>query len=365
MATNMRGAAIVGWGKCLPPAVLSNADIATFLDTSDDWIASRTGIRERRISHVPLGEICHVAATRALACAGMDGKQIELIVCGTTSHDDQAPNVASGVQRRIGADGCAAMDVNTACTSFLYSLSTATALIRSGVVSNALVIGAEVIAPFIDWSDRNIAVLFGDGGAAVVLQATDREEGLLAERLGCYGESREILRVHGMGAAYAHQDRILGKTEWQFEGQEIFKKAVHGMALACAEALAKVGKTAADVDLVVPHQANMRIIEAVARKTGVPMDKVFTNVHRYGNMSAGTVPVALCEALEEGRVKPGALLLMPSFGAGLTFTGHVVRWSERITPLGASDIELPPDEHSALGLVEKYRAIHQRRVVAA
>ena len=364
MATNMRGAAIVGWGKCLPPAVLSNTDIATFLDTSDDWIASRTGIRERRISHVPLGELCYVAAARALACAGLSGQQIELIVCGTTSHDDQAPNVASGVQRRIGADGCAAMDVNTACTSFLYSLSTATAMIRSGVENNALVIGAEVISPFIDWSDRNIAVLFGDGGAAVVLQATDREEGLLAERLGCYGESREILRVHGMGAAYAHQDRILGKTEWQFEGQEIFKKAVHGMALACAEALAKVGKTAADVDLVVPHQANMRIIEAVAKKTGVPMEKVFTNVHRYGNMSAGTVPVALCEALEEGRVKPGALLLMPSFGAGLTFTGHVVRWGERITPLGSSDVELPPDDHSALALVAKYRAIDQRRVVS-
>ncbi len=259
----------------------------------------------------------------------------ELIVFGTTSYDDQVPNVASGIQRRVGADGCAAMDMNTACTSFLYSLSTATALIRTGVVKNALVIGAEVISPFIDWSDRNTAVLFGDGAAAVVLEATDREEGLLAERLGCYGESREILRVHGMGAAYAHQNRIIGKTEWQFEGQDIFKKAVHGMATACDEALTKLGKTADDVDLVIPHQANLRIIEAVAKRTGVPMERVFVNVQRYGNMSAATVPVALCEALEEGRVKPGALLLMPSFGGGLTFTGHVVRWGERITPLGS------------------------------
>ena len=160
-----------------------------------------------------------------------------------------------------------------------------------------------------------------------------------------------------MGAAYAHQDRILGKTEWQFEGQEIFKKAVHGMALACAEALTKIGKTADDVDLVVPHQANMRIIEAVAKKTGVPMERVFTNVHRYGNMSAGTVPVALCEALEEGRVKPGALLLMPSFGAGLTFTGHVVRWGQRVTPLGISDVALPPNNQSALEIVERFRRI--------
>jgi 3-oxoacyl-[acyl-carrier-protein] synthase III len=357
-------AAITGWGKCLPPAVLSNADLATFLDTSDDWILTRTGINERRVSHVPLAEICYVSAMRALACAGLDGKQLELIIVGTTSYDDQVPNVASGVQRRVGADGCAAMDINTACTSFLYSLSTATAMIKTGVVRNALVIGAEIISPFMDWADRNVAVLFGDGGAAVVLQATDREEGLLAERLGCYGESREILRVHGMGAAYAHQNRILGQTEWQFEGQEIFKKAVHGMSLACAEALTKIGKTAADVDLVVPHQANLRIIESVAKKTGVPMDKVFTNVHRYGNMSAATVPVALCEALEEGRVKPGALLLMPSFGGGLTFTGHVVRWGQRLTPLGTTSVDLPPNNKTALEMVHKYRAVKSQRVVA-
>jgi 3-oxoacyl-[acyl-carrier-protein] synthase-3 len=352
-----KGASIIGWGKCLPPAVLSNADIATFLDTSDEWIFSRTGIRERRVSHVSLGEMSYVAAARALACAGFDGSKIELIVFGSTSYDDQVPNMASGIQKRIGADGCAAMDVNTACTSFLYSLSTATALIRTGVVRNALVIGCELISPFMDWSDRNVAVLFGDGAAAVVLQATDKDEGLLAERLGCYGEAREILRVHGMGGAYAHQNRILGKTEWQFEGQEIFKKAVHGMALACQEALAKIGKGAADIDLVIPHQANYRIIEAVAKKTGIGMDRVFVNVEKYGNMSAATVPVALCEALEGGRVKPGALLLMPSFGGGLTFTGHVVRWGERVTPLGTSDVELPPIDKSALEIVERYRAI--------
>jgi len=352
-----RGAVITGWGKCLPPAVLTNADIATFLDTSDEWITTRTGIRERRISHVQLGELMYVAAARALACAGIEGRGIDLIVAGTTSYDDQVPNVASGVQRRIGADGCAAMDVNTACTSFLYSLSTATAMIRTGVARNALVLGGEVISPFLDWSDRNTAVLFGDGAAAVVIQATESDEGLLAERLGCYGDSREILRVHGMGAAYAHQNRVMGKTEWQFEGQEIFKKAVHGMAMACEEALGKAGKSAADVDLVIPHQANLRIIEAVAKKTGVPMEKVFTNVHRYGNMSAATVPVALCEALEEGRVTPDALLLMPSFGGGLTFTGHVVRWGQRLTPLGTSDVELPPLTQSALQIVEKFRRI--------
>ena len=267
------------------------------------------------------------------------------------------PNVASGIQRRIGADGCAAMDVNTACTSFLYSLSTATAMIRTGVVKQCAGhrLRDHLAVHGLERSQRRGVVRRRRRGGGA--QATDQEEGLLAERLGCYGESREILRVHGMGAGYAHQNRILGKTEWQFEGQEIFKKAVHGMSMACAEALAKLGKTADDVDLVIPHQANLRIIEAVAKKAGVPMERVFINVHRYGNMSAATVPVALCEALEEGRVKPGALLLMPSFGGGLTFTGHVVRWGQRVTPLGTSDVELPPNNQTALEIVHKYRAI--------
>ncbi len=356
------GAAIVGWGKCLPPAVLTNADIATFLDTSDEWIFTRTGIRERRISHVSLGEMSYVAAARALACAGIEGSAIELIVFGTTSYDDQVPNMASGIQKRIGADGCAAMDVNTACTSFMYSLSTATAMIRAGTVRNALVIGSELISPFMDWNDRNVAVLFGDGAAAVVLQATDREEGSLAERLGCYGDAREILRVHGMGGGYAHQDRVYGKTEWQFEGQDIFKKAVNGMASACEEALAKAGKTPADIDLMIPHQANLRIIDAVAKRAHMPAERVFVNVHKYGNMSAATIPVALCEALEEGRVKPGALLLMASFGGGLTFTGHVVRWGERVTPIGGSPADLPPNNRTALEIVREYRKIETLRV---
>jgi len=194
-------AAITGWGKCLPPAILTNADIATFLETSDEWITSRTGIRERRVSHVQLGELMYVAAARALACAGLDGKRIELIVAGTTSYDDQVPNVASGIQRRIGAEGCAAMDVNTACTSFLYSLSTATAMIRTGVVSNALVLGGEVITPFIDWSDRNTAVLFGDGAGAALLVPEPESEGrgILSTHLHADGNYTDILHIPASG----------------------------------------------------------------------------------------------------------------------------------------------------------------------
>jgi 3-oxoacyl-[acyl-carrier-protein] synthase-3 len=332
--------------------VLSNQDLTELVATSDDWIVSRTGIRERRISHVPLQDLAWVAATRALAAAGRQGAEIELVVFGTCSHDDQVPNTASAIQHRIGAINAAAMDINTACTSFLYGLSSATALIRTGVVRNALVIGAELISPFMDWSDRNVAVLFGDGAAAVVLEASEREEGVIAEKLGCYSEARETLRVHGMGGRYANHGLLYGITRWQFEGQEIFKRAVHGMAAAAESALSRVGLSAADVDLLVPHQANLRIIEAVGKRTGVPMERVFVNVQRYGNMSAATVAVALCEALEERRVRPGSLLLMPGFGGGLTYCAHVVRWGERTTPISHADIDLPASDRSALRIVQ-------------
>ena len=352
----MSYAAITGWGKCLPPGVLTNSDLATFLDTTDEWIISRTGIQERRISHVLLEELAYVASSRALAAAGLDGHEIELIVFGTCSHDDQVPNMASGVQARIGAAGAAAMDVNTACTSFLYGLSSATAMIRTGIVRNALVIGAELISPFMDWTDRNVAVLFGDGAAAVVLQHSEREGGVLAEKLGCYGEAREILRVAGMGGRYANRGKLYGDTHWQFEGPEIFKRAVQGMGAACEAALGKLGFGPEQVDLVVPHQANLRIIEAVAKRARVPMERVFVNVQRYGNMSSATVPVALCEALEQGRVQPGGLLLMPGFGGGLSYSAHVVRWGERTVPLHQSTAELPPAGKTALQIVRELMA---------
>jgi 3-oxoacyl-[acyl-carrier-protein] synthase-3 len=356
----VRNAAITGWGKCLPPAVLGNDGFASFLDTSDEWITTRTGIRERRVSHVSLGELGHVAARRALAAAGLDPRELELIVFGSCSFDDQVPSMASGVQLALGATRAGAMDVNTACTSFLYGLSTATAMIRSGVVKNALVIGGELITPFMDWKNRNVAVLFGDGAAAVVLEASDREEGVLAEKLGCFGDARETLRVHGIGTRYADMSHLFGDTTWVFEGQDIFKRAVLGMSQACEDVLGRRGLAPSAIDLVVPHQANLRIIEAVAKRAGVPMDRVFVNVQRYGNMSAATVPVALCEALEEGRVRPGALLLLPAFGAGLTWCAHLVRWGERTRPLATSDATLPPCDKTGLELVREIIARKER-----
>jgi 3-oxoacyl-[acyl-carrier-protein] synthase-3 len=353
----MTYAAITGWGKCMPPSVLSNADLATFLETDDTWITTRTGIHERRISHVSGIDMAHVASARALACAGLDPQDVDLVVYGSCSNDEAVPNSASGLQWKLGAAQAAAMDVNTACTSFLYSLSTATAMIRTGVVRNAVVVGVELISPFMDWANRGVAVLFGDGAAAVVLQATERKEGLLAEKLGCYADARQVLRVRGMGTTYANRNVTLGDTLWDFDGQEIFKRAVHGMTSASQDVLGKTGHAAGEIDLVVPHQANLRIIEAVAKRIGVPMERVFLTVQRYGNMSAATVPVALVEALEEGRVKPGALIMTPAFGGGLTWCSHLIRWGERTTPLTTTALDLPPPTQTALERVRDLIAL--------
>jgi 3-oxoacyl-[acyl-carrier-protein] synthase III len=351
----MTYAAITGWGKCMPPAVLTNADLATFLETDDEWIVSRTGMKERRVSHVHGVEMAYVSSMHALACAGLKATDIDLIVYGSCSGDETVPNTASALQYKLGADGVASMDVNTACTSFLYALSTANAMIRTGVVKRALVVGCELISRYMDWNNRGVAVLFGDGCAAVVIEATEEKTGLLAETLGCYADARSILRIAGYGATYANNGVVFGDMEWIFDGPQIFKKAVQGMTDASAKTLVKAGVTADQIDLVVPHQANSRIIESVAKYAGLPMSKVHLTVHKYGNMSAATVPVALVEALEENRIKPHARLLMPAFGAGLTLCSHYVEWGERITPKDVSNVTLPPCEKTALELVNEIR----------
>jgi len=355
--TLMPYAAITGWGACMPPATLSNDDLSSFLHTSDDWITTRTGMKERRVSHVSPTLLATVAAQRALACAGLPPGEVDLIVYGSCSNDEQVPNSASGVQAALGANRAAAIDLNTACTSFLYGLSTASAMIRTGAVRNALVIGVEVITPFMDWENRNVAVLFGDGCASVVLQASEHREGVLGEQLGCAADARASLRVRGMGCAYANRDVTYGDTLWDFDGPEIFRRAVQAMTQASVAVLAKCGVEASDVDLVVPHQANLRIIEAVVTRTGIPMDRVMLTVQRYGNMSAATVPVALTEAVAEGRVKPGSLILMPAFGAGLTWCAHLVRWGSRVSALSSSEAILPPCPQTALELVNRIRAL--------
>ena len=352
----MTHAAIVGWGKCLPPSILTNADLATFLPTDDDWITSRTGMKERRISHVPGMELAITASHRAIACAGLQGSDIDLVIYGSCSNDETVPNSASGVQQRIGAVNAASFDINTACTSFMYGLSIGSAMIKTGIVKNALVIGVELISQYMDWDDRNVAVLFGDGAAAMVLQASDQESGIMAEKLQCYADARQILRVRGMGTMYANLGVQFGITQWDFDGQEIFRKAVQGMSDASLDVMRRCQVTMDDIALVVPHQANLRIIDAVAKRAGAGPDKLFLTVQKYGNMSSATAPVALVEAVEEGRVPPGGLVLMPAFGGGLTLSAHLIRWGERTTPINVSDAELRPCSKTALQLVNEVRA---------
>jgi len=352
----MRFAAITGWGDGLPPSILSNDDLSTFLDTSDEWITTRTGMKERRISHVSAVEMATLASARALACAGLAPGDVDLIVYGGCSNEEVVPNSASGVQVALGATRAAAMDVNTACTSFIYGLSAATAMIQNGTIRNAVVIGVELISRYIDWSNRNVAVLFGDGAAAVVVQATDREEGVVGSVLGCDAEARQVLRVRGIGCGYAGLGITLGDTVWDFDGQAIFKRAVKGMTDACERVMRQAGVTGDQIDLVIPHQANLRIIEAVAKYAGVPMDRVIVTVHKYGNMSAATVPVSLVDALQHGRVRPGSLLLMPGFGGGLTYGALLVRWGDRVTPIGESTVALPAPDRTALQMVNAVRA---------
>jgi 3-oxoacyl-[acyl-carrier-protein] synthase-3 len=222
-----------------------------------------------------------------------------------------------------------------------------------------LVIGVEHISKFMDWQNRNVSVLFGDGAAAGVFEASEQEEGVIAEKLQCYADARQTLRVRGKGALYANIGVAYGDTRWDFDGQEIFKKAVTGMGEACVEVMQKARVGIDQVEVIVPHQANLRIIEAVAKRAGAPMEKVFLTVHKYGNMSAATAPVALVEALEEGRVKPGSYVLIPAFGAGLTLSAHLIRWGSRVTPKAVSDVELPPCDKTALQLVQELMALKQ------
>ena len=347
---------IVGWGLCLPPAELSNADLATIVDTSDDWIVRRTGVRRRPISHVCVSQLAYVAAAHALACAAMDPDEVDLVVLGTCTADDQMPNSASAVQRALGARRAAAMDINTACTSFMYSLSTASALIKAGAVRNALVIGADTLSSYMDWDNRTPSVLFGDGAGAVVLKASAEPAGIVAEVLGCVTSSRDELRINGIGSRFANAGLVYGTTNWDFNGPEIFRQAVSGMAAAARDVLKKAEVASDDIELVIPHQANLRIVEAVARRAGLPMEKVFTNMQVRGNLSSASIPVALVEALEQRRVAPGSLLLLPAFGGGMTWSAHVVRWGKRTLPLGTSPIRLPPCDRTALEIVASLRA---------
>jgi 3-oxoacyl-[acyl-carrier-protein] synthase III len=348
-------AEIIGWGSCLPPSSLTNDDLAEFLDTSDEWIVRRTGIRQRPISHVPVSKLAFVAGARALACAGLEASELGLIVLGSCTNDEQMPNTASGVQRSLGAVKAGAIDINTACTSFMYGLSVASSMIATGIIETALVIGADTMSSYLDWNDRRPSILFGDGAGAVVLRRTGAPTGVLGEVLGCNYESRDVLRIRGIGSAYANRGVTLGTVAWDFDGPEIFRLAVHGMASAARKVLSKCGYSIRDVDIVIPHQANLRIVQAVAQRLNLAMDQIFTNIELHGNLSSASIPVAIAEALENGRIQPGNLLLIPAFGGGMTWSAHIVLWSDRVLPIAKSEVELTPSDKTAMELVRSLR----------
>ena len=344
-------AAITGWGKCLPPAILTNDEISTVIDTSDEWIRSRSGIRERRVSHVPSSDLATVAGQRALAAADARAEDVDLLIVATCTPDTVIPSTAAHVQRKIGASNAAVFDLNAGCSGFIYSLSVATAMIRSGGVKKVLIIGSERITWFLNWSVRDTAVLFGDGAGAVVVEPSVEESGLLFSHLGCEGEAADALHLPNFGTAVNRFEKNYDIFEHHFDGREIFRRAVKGMALETKIVLDELGLSNEDIDLIIPHQANLRIIESLAKYLKVDMSKVEVNIQNYGNSSAATIPIALVEALEAGRIKAGDRILLAAFGAGLTRAAGLLRWGDRTTPLKESNAELPPCNQTALEIL--------------
>jgi 3-oxoacyl-[acyl-carrier-protein] synthase-3 len=314
---------VVGCGSYLPERVITNAELAARLDTSDEWIVQRTGIRERRVAAD--GEVCsdlaRAAAERALAAAGMKASELDLLVLATATPDNTFPATAARVQAKLGMSRGAAFDVQAVCSGFIYALATADNFIKAGQAKNALVIGAETFSRILDWEDRGTCVLFGDGAGAVVLRAEKGgERGVLSTHIHSDGRDYDLLYVDG-GPSSTQTTGLL-----RMEGREIFKLAVQRLADAVDEALAANKLTARDVDWLVPHQANRRIIDAMGRKLGLPPEKVVITIERHANTSAASIPLALAEAAGDGRIKPGHLVLMEAMGGGLTWGASLVRW---------------------------------------
>lgn len=344
----MRRAAIIGWGDYTPPAVLSNADLASVIDTNDEWIRSRSGIKERRISHVPNSDMATAAARQALAAADLSATDMDLIIVATCSPDRAIPSVAAYVQRELGGLG-ATMDLNAACSGFVYALSVTNGMIAAGTVDRALIIGAERLSAFLDLQDRSTAVLFGDGAGAVVVEATDGPEGVLSSNLHSDGSLTEILTIRGAGTEPVFHDNVPLTVD--MEGREVFRNAVTRMGEGAMVAVENAGLTLGDIDVLISHQANLRIIDATARRLNIDPDTVYTNIHAYGNTSAASIPIALSEALDQGAISPDDVVAMVAFGGGLTWGATVLRWGDRTTRLRRVEHELPGTDKTGLEIL--------------
>ncbi|MBI4297044.1 MAG: ketoacyl-ACP synthase III [Chloroflexi bacterium] len=320
-----KAARVTGWGKYLPSRVVTNHELEDTLDTTDEWIRTRTGIKERRLaaSHETTSSMATMAASQALASAGMEPQDLDLVLVATCTPEHLLPASASVVQNALGARRAAAFDLNAACSGFVYALATAYQFIAAGNFENILVVGSEIYSRILNWKDRSTSILFGDGAGAVLLQAQDGEPGLLSFILGSDGSRANLLYVPGpAGATEAGRNGFY----LSMKGAEVFKFAVKAMCQASRKAVEAANLSLSDIELVIPHQANYRISQAAAHSLGIPLERFFSNVERYGNTSSASIPIALCEALEEGRVRPGDHLLMVGFGGGLSWGALVWKW---------------------------------------
>ena len=321
---------VVGTGSYLPERVLTNRELERMVETSDEWIVSRTGIRERRIAadHEATSDLSHAAALRALDAAGIRARDLDLIVVATLTPDAPLPATAVYLQHRLGAKKAAAFDVGAACTGFVYGLAVVDGLIRTGVAQNCLLVGAEVLSRVLNWKDRGTCIIFGDGAGAAVLVPGHGRSGLLSTHLYADGSQADLLCIPAGGSRIPATRAALeqGLQYVHMKGNETFKLAVKGMVEAAAAALETNGAAVGDLALLVPHQANIRIIEATAQRLHLPMSRVYVNIDRYGNTSGATIPIALDEAVREGRIGPGDLVLLDAFGAGFTWGSALIRW---------------------------------------
>lgn len=325
----MTNIGIIGLGHCIPKRVVTNYDLEKIVETSDEWITTRTGIKERHIAdkHEKNSDLAIEAGREALKNAKLDPHKVELIIVTTISPDSNFPSVACLVQKALGAKHAAAFDISAACSGFLYGITTAKQFLISGLYKNALIIASEKITNLLDWNDRSTCVLFGDGAGACVLGKVTGTHGIISDYMHAQGEYGELMEVKTEPRDPMDQkNQAVRRPHIVMQGQELFKIAVNSMAEAVEIAVKKAKLKLSDVHCIIPHQANDRIISAVAKKLKLPKEKIFINIHKYGNMSAASIAVALYEAEKEGRIRKGDIVVLVTFGAGLVSAANVVRW---------------------------------------
>lgn len=325
-------AGILGMGCYLPDKIMTNYDLEKMVDTNNEWIIERTGIKTRRIAapEQATSDLAVIAAERALLDAGINASQLDCIIVATETPDTKFPSTACMLQDMLGAEKAAAFDLGAGCSGFVYSLAVANSMIVSGLYKHILVVGAETLSRIMNWQDRNTCVLFGDGAGAAVVGQVEEGSGILSIDMGAEGSGGKYLMLPAGGSRKPASHETVDKGEHfiSMDGSEVFKFAVKIMAQASKSVLAKAGLQSQDVDLIIPHQANTRIIASSAKRLGVPIEKVFVNLDKYGNTSAASVPIAMCEARDQGLVKKGDTVVLVGFGAGLTWAAMVLKWSK-------------------------------------